>query len=107
MIEIPEEPLFRLKVEVCRKPEYTIRFSQPDAHLIFGHVDLHVPWTPTVKRQLLADWESLKALSSAPIYGLHDPDDHKHKKFLQIIGMQPVTTYVDRVLQKELMVYST
>lgn len=75
-----------LKVPVVTRPEYTLSFER--AGTTFIHCDVHVPWTATVKRKLLADWEELKALHTHAIYAQHKLGDHKHLHFLKMFGFR-------------------
>jgi hypothetical protein len=57
--------------------------------LTFIHCDVHVPWSLCVKRALGEAFEALRARLQTDLYALHEPLDHKHKKFLSLYGFKP------------------
>lgn len=90
------EPDHQFKVPVIRRPVYTLYLEQATAKHTFIHCDVHGRWTPRIKRDLAADWDTLKQLHGGPLYALHDPQDHKHSKFLTMFGFYWAASFTDR-----------
>lgn len=103
---VPAVADHQFKVPVVRRSEYTLFLEQATRHHTFIHCLVHVPWTATVKRQLLADWQALKALHGGPIHALHEPGDRKHHHFLTMFGFRRVTSYVD-ARERPMEIFST
>jgi len=92
---VPEQADHQLKVPVVRRPVYTLYLEQATPHHTFIHCDIHGRWTPRTKRDLLADWTTLKALHGGPIHALHTPGDRKHTKFLSMFGFRRAASFID------------
>ena len=90
------EPDHQLKVPVVRRPVYTLYLEQATRVHTFIHCDVHGRWSPRVKRELIADWATLKQLHGGPLYALHDPGDSKHAKFLAMFGFEREASFTDR-----------
>ena len=79
-------------VPTIDREHYTVwyeRVEAPDNSFTFVHCDVR-KWTPTIKRALLKDFQSLASLVDTHLFALHDLDDTKHTKFLTMFGFKPV-----------------
>ena len=57
---------------------------------VFGHVDV-LKWDKTTKKEIHTALDSLVNTYKA-IYALHDIDDNKHRKFLEMYGFNYFST---------------
>lgn len=94
-----------LKVPVVTRSDYAIQFEHSDDKT-FIHCAVFAPWSKSVKEKLMADFETLKSLTSERIYAAHDPLDLKHEKFLRMFGFKP-RSIIDGADGKTTIVYST
>lgn len=83
------------KVPVVRTAEFTLSLEQATATETFLHCDIHVRWSPAVKRQLATAFEQLLRLHGGPLRALHKPGDRKHLKFLTMYGFRKIAEYHD------------
>jgi hypothetical protein len=104
-VEIPE-PDHQFKVPVVRRPVYTLYLEQATRHHTFIHCDIRTRWTAKIKRDLAADFASLKSLHGGPFYALHDPSDQKHHKFLAMFGFKWAASFTDR-RHRRMEIYAT
>lgn len=73
-----------LKVPVVTCKDYIIYFENYEGYT-FVHCDCF-GWSKTIKNSLKEDWEQLVKLHRRDIYALHEIDDNKHLKFLNLFG---------------------
>ena len=59
-------------------------------HKVFGHVDV-LKWDKTTKKEIHTALDSLVNTYTA-IYALHDIDDNKHRKFLEMYKFKYFST---------------
>ena len=95
------------KVPVVQRPQYTLYLERATDQHSFVHCTITGLWTKEAKRQLLTDWSVLKELHAQPIYCLHDPEDHKHEKFISMFGLRFILEYVDALTGLKTHIYST
>ena len=100
-------PEHQLKVPTVRRPAYTLYLEQANRDLTFIHCDIHGKWTSKVKKALQNDWTLLKFLHGGPLFALHDPEDHKHAKFLRLFGLRKVEQFVSRTDGRTHHIYMT
>lgn len=72
------------KVPVIYKKDYTVLF-EVFADKLWIHCKVN-KWSKTVKQKLKQDFNLLMSLVNLPVFALHDPEDLKHKKFLNLFG---------------------
>jgi len=77
-----------VKVPVVRRWCYYIYFEHVQPNATFIHCELRTKWSKQVKRELQDGWHLLRLCHRGPIHALHDPSDHKHKKFLEMFGFK-------------------
>lgn len=73
---------YSTRVPVIIKPSYVVSFERFN-NTTWIHCDVN-QWTPTVRRNLTQDFETLVYLHDDPIYAIHEIGDKKHEKFLDI-----------------------
>lgn len=73
---------YETRVPVIVKPEYEVLFQRYDG-LTWIHCNVK-KWSPTIRRQLSQDFESLVYLHDDPIFAIHEIGDTKHEKFLAL-----------------------
>lgn len=74
------------RVPIIIKPNYVVSFERyNDMTWIHCIVD---KWSPTIRRNLSQDFESLVHLHDDPIYAIHEIGDLKHEKFLALFKFQ-------------------
>ena len=73
-----------IKVPVITSDNYVVYFENYDG-FTFVHCDCF-GWSKTIKNSLKEDWEQLVKIHRRDIYALHEIDDHKHLKFLNLFG---------------------
>ena len=90
-----EGPLRSYKVPVVIRPTHTIYFERSSGYT-FGHCDIHVRWTPSIKQALAEDFKTLCSLHNQKIYAQHSPDQGPtHEKFLKMFGFKFVEEFVE------------
>jgi hypothetical protein len=94
MIDLPPEAIPERKVPVIVRKDYTV-YLERTSGLTFIHCDVHSRWSPSVRFDLMHDWQSFKLLHRAPIYALHTPGDRKHEKFLRLFGFSFEGSFTD------------
>ncbi len=62
-----------------------IVYLEYHADLSFIHCDCH-RWNKAVKAALSADFDKLLQIHRKPLLAIHDIEDKKHLKFLQMFG---------------------
>jgi hypothetical protein len=72
------------KIPVIYKKDYTVLF-EAFADKLWIHCKVN-KWSKTVKQSLKQDFNTLMSLVNLPVFALHDPEDLKHKKFLNLFG---------------------
>lgn len=80
-----------MKLPVIQREDYTVYFEPVDykgRYITFIHCDVHNQWTKSVKESLQTDFNSLIGLRSDPIFCLHDKEDRKHRKFINMFGFK-------------------
>ena len=78
---------------ISKSGQYTVTLEMCRG-LVFIHCDIHAKWTPSIKRQLVSDFNQFLQLSDdQTLFTLSAVDDLKHHKFLKLFGF----TYVDKV----------
>ena len=77
--------LHAFKVPVVIRQTFTLSFEQ-SLGFTFIHCDIHGSWTPKIKRELQSAFGQLRVLHGQTIFAQHDPEDHKHEKFLKMFG---------------------
>lgn len=75
-----------LKVPVAKRWCYTILFEEVMGVGTFVHCDIHTKWSKLVKEMVKSGWHLVTTARGGPLYALHDPQDTKHKKFLEMFG---------------------
>ena len=73
-----------MKTPVIYADNYTV-YLEYFADLSFIHCDCR-RWNKTVKTALLADLDKLFKIHRQPVYAVHELEDHKHLKFLNLVG---------------------
>lgn len=76
----------RFRVPVVQRPEYQILYEQYE-NLTFVHCNVY-KWTPSVKQKLIKDADVLVELHGGPIYTIHEPEDRKHFKFIELFDFK-------------------
>lgn len=84
------------KVPVIVKPFYKVFLQQYNGKTIV-HCDVS-KWSKEIAKALQHDFDLLVYLHDDPIFALHDIEDDKHKKFLQLYNF----SFVERVLGADL-----
>lgn len=92
---------------MVRREAYTLLLEQARPELTFIHCDVYGKWSKATKLQLSQDWQTLKSLHGGPLYALHDLEDHKHLKFLQLFGFHKVTEFVSAADGRPYHIFST
>jgi len=77
------------RVPVVKRPEYTIWLENVKNEAVFIHCDVY-KWNKSVKKDLKQKLLTLLSLQADPIFALHDKEDKKHKKFLDIFNFKYV-----------------
>lgn len=77
---------YATRVPVILKPDYVVSFERYN-DMTWIHCDVN-KWSPTVRRNLSHDFESLVYLHDDPIYAIHEIGDSKHEKFLALFKFQ-------------------
>lgn len=77
---------YSTRVPVIIKPSYVVSLERYNG-LTWIHCIVE-KWTPTIRRQLSQDFESLVYLHDDPIYAIHEIGDTKHEKFLALFKFQ-------------------
>lgn len=72
------------KVPVLVRPHYKVLF-EVFADKLWIHSSF-TKWNKTIKQQAQQDFNTLMSLVNLPVLALHDPEDLKHKKFLNLFG---------------------
>lgn len=67
---------------------------EPFAGKQWAHVDFHVPWSRRLRELTLAVWKQVVGIYGSPggLHVTHDPRDHKHQKFIAMLGFRPIGT---------------
>ena len=73
-----------MKIPVVSKKDYILYLENLDGN-VFIHCDCF-KWNKTIKQSLKKDVDNIVAFIGKPILALHDSDDTKHLKFLNMMG---------------------
>jgi hypothetical protein len=73
-----------MKTPVILSKDYTVYLEYFDT-MSFIHCDC-LCWNKAVKKALLIDFDKLVQIHRSPIYALHEINDKKHLKFLELFG---------------------
>lgn len=73
-----------MKTPVIYSNDYVV-FFEYYATKTFIHCDC-TKWSKSIKKSLLADLDSLLQIHRKPVFAIHEIDDKKHLKFLNITG---------------------
>jgi hypothetical protein len=74
-----------MKVPIVTTKDYII-YLEEDEGFTFIHCDVLVRWSKKVKRQLKQSFDKITKKVNKSIYALHEPNDKKHEKFLNLFG---------------------
>lgn len=75
----------KFKVPVVKTKDYVISFEEHETQGTFIHCNVY-GWSKSVFTALQIDFACLCKLHGGPIHALHDSNDRKHKKFLELFG---------------------
>jgi hypothetical protein len=75
-----------MKTPVIITDDYVVYFEYT-YNSTFIHCDCY-RWSKTVKLKLKSDIDKLVELHRKPIYAVHDMDDKKHLKFIEMLGFK-------------------
>jgi hypothetical protein len=81
-----------MKTPVINSDDYVVYLEHYQGITII-HCDCF-KWTRAVKQNLSQDWEQLVKIHRKPIYAIHETDDLKHLKFIQMMGFEFHNTFV-------------
>jgi len=78
-----------MKIPVIQREHYTVYYEGlqlPDGDVsVFVHCDVH-KWSPSIKRALIKDFNTLTSLRNADVYC--DRHSGKQEKFIRIFGFE-------------------
>jgi hypothetical protein len=75
------------KVKVSESVNYLIEYEEFNG-LTFIHCTIKTQWSKFVKYELQRDFDILLTLHGGVLFALHDPNDTKHQKFLEMFGFK-------------------
>lgn len=93
------------KVPVIRRPEYTVSLEQINPETAFAHVDIHVPWTASVRRRFSEDLDRFYEIHGGPLYTGIRPDDLKLQRFTRLMGGEHVAYHTDLSTGHTLLIF--
>ena len=73
-----------MKTPVIVSANYIV-YLEEHAGISFIHCDCF-GWTKAIKKALTEDFEKLLQIHRKPIFAVHELDDHKHLKFIEMMG---------------------
>lgn len=71
-----------MKVPVIENDDFIIYLENYE-DTVFIHCDVLTKYTKTIRKKLLENLELLVSLRKSQVFAIHEPEDHKHRKFLQ------------------------
>ena len=75
-----------MKTPVINTDDYTV-YLEHFSNNTFIHCDCY-RWTKTVKQQLKADFDKLVDIHGKPIFAIHETNDSKHLRFLNMMNFK-------------------
>lgn len=75
-----------MKTPVINTDDYTV-YLEYFSNNTFIHCDCY-RWTKTVKKQLKADFDKLVDIHGKPIFAIHELNDSKHLRFLDMMDFK-------------------
>ncbi|MCI0756686.1 hypothetical protein [Teichococcus vastitatis] len=87
-------PSHSFKVPVVVRPGYLISLERFGA-VTFGHIDVTAPYTPSLKRQIAADFQLVRQLQGAPVFIHVERTNTKLARFAQSFGFRLITSCTD------------
>jgi len=72
------------KIPVIHKKDYTV-LLEAFADRLWIHCKIN-KWSKTVKQNFKKDLNTLLSLVNLPVFVLHDPEDLKQRKFLNLVS---------------------
>lgn len=78
-----------MRIPVIVRDAYTVEYEcivYEGNPVIFVHCKIHKKWSKDIKRALTKDFHALTELTTMPLFALHDLDDPKHKRFIEMFG---------------------
>lgn len=81
-----------MKTPVINSDDYVVYLEYYQGLTII-HCDCY-KWSKQVKQNLTKDWNKLVEIHRKPIYAIHEIEDTKHLKFLQLMGFEFNNSFV-------------
>ena len=81
-----------MKTPVITSDDYIVYLEYYQGVTII-HCDCY-KWSKQVKQNLKQDWDKLVEIHRQPIYAIHEIEDTKHLKFLQLMGFEFNNSFV-------------
>lgn len=75
-----------MKTPVINTDDYTV-YLENYSNNTFIHCDCY-RWTKTVKQQLKTDFDKLVDIHGKPIFAIHELNDSKHLRFLDMMDFK-------------------
>jgi hypothetical protein len=80
-----------MKIPVVSLPEFVL-YLEEDNGFTFIHCDVLTKWSKEIKKKLKEVFKEITASYNQELYALHDPEDRKHKKFLELFDFNYFTS---------------
>lgn len=75
-----------MKTPVITSDDYIV-YLEYSFNMTFIHCDCN-RWSKTIKKQLKADFDALVAIHRKPIFAIHELNDNKHLKFIDMMDFK-------------------
>lgn len=75
-----------MKTPVIVHDDYTV-YLEYSFNVTFIHCDCN-RWSKTIKKELKADLDKLVEIHRKPIFAIHELNDNKHLKFINMMDFQ-------------------